>query len=710
MKNKRTLTLAVCLLVFGLMLAACTSGANGSRFSFLDDYTRVSVMSQDTSDTPWGFTCGAIDYEGKTCLLMLPNAECSVKLKGTLETLSWTWQIHPWVAESSDGAAIHISITDESTSEVLLEKDVDLKQSDKALSEKLELNLTQEREYRVAIHADTGASGVADCDWLLFEALEVTGDFAVTSQEKPPEPQVSTEDYLISANYFCGGWPKNLWDCEPTDVNGDLAKLRQDGFNSIILLIPWRQFQPEIEPVSYNSVAFDRLEAVMQAADENDLKVFLRIGYYHDFYQNEDASELGVRFSHLFQPGKYRQAFMEYAAEVYSRASEHESYTGAFICWEDFWGIVNELKSSDSADFHLSCAKILGYQDYLAENYTLDEWNSMYGTSFGSFDDIPVPFVNEPAFRTFYDAFDQALNQLLYDAQKVVPNLSMEVRLDADLVLEEDGSQIYYSHDATYLCEGSDFVSTVYGIPMGCLNQGERITADEALEKTKYILENLNSKIGGKNLYVEQFLFYDDTVKFSYNARLKEDEVSPYLHQVHNILRQNTCGIGIWTYQNYQFNAVYNWQFADGLNGWETTGDVQLVTVNTSCAALGAGSSIAQIIPLNRSSFVDGDTLTLCFTVCDDAAATMTVTVGNQQKIVSINGAGEYSLEFSFKASESTLPLTLSTDSNVTVDNINLYNYVQNGLLYDVYGNELSNIADMRVLIQNLLNYGNDGE
>ena len=59
----------------------------------------------------------------------------------------------------------------------------------------------------------------------------------------------------------------------------ELQQIAADGFNSIILAVPWREFQPSMEPVRYEEYAFDKLNRVMDAAGRHGLDVMFRVGY-----------------------------------------------------------------------------------------------------------------------------------------------------------------------------------------------------------------------------------------------------------------------------------------------------------------------------------------------------------------------------------------------------------------------------------------------
>lgn len=113
-------------------------------------------------------------------------------------------------------------------------------------------------------------------------------------------------DYVKAATYVSDAWVINFWNTESDHMEEELAQIAADGFNSIILVIPWREFQPETNPVSYNDYAFRKLERVMEAAGEQGLWVSLRISYTWDYYEEEEAL---IRFRELLgmiscgQPG-----------------------------------------------------------------------------------------------------------------------------------------------------------------------------------------------------------------------------------------------------------------------------------------------------------------------------------------------------------------------------------------------------------------------
>ena len=97
------------------------------------------------------------------------------------------------------------------------------------------------------------------------------------------EAQAAFPEYLKSVTYFGDAWPINYWGTEDDNMGANFARIKADGFNSIILVIPWREFQPGDMGNMYNEAAFAKLDQVMKCADDHGLMVTLRIGYCWDY-------------------------------------------------------------------------------------------------------------------------------------------------------------------------------------------------------------------------------------------------------------------------------------------------------------------------------------------------------------------------------------------------------------------------------------------
>ena len=97
------------------------------------------------------------------------------------------------------------------------------------------------------------------------------------------EAQAAFPEYLKSVTYFGDAWPINFWGTEDDNMEVNFTRIKADGFNSIILVVPWREFQPGDMGNMYNEAAFSKLDKIMKCADDHGLMVTLRIGYCWDY-------------------------------------------------------------------------------------------------------------------------------------------------------------------------------------------------------------------------------------------------------------------------------------------------------------------------------------------------------------------------------------------------------------------------------------------
>ena len=83
------------------------------------------------------------------------------------------------------------------------------------------------------------------------------------------------------------------------------------------------------------------------------------------------------------------------------------------------------------------------------------------------------------------------------------------------------------------------------------------------------------------------------------------------------------------------------------------------------------------------------------FTADSDGPVTVTVSLGTQKQQVSVDGEQQYTLEF---ARDGYYSVEFEADGEAYLDNIQVYNFIQDGQLRDVDGKELSCMAPMRHL------------
>lgn len=487
-------------------------------------------------------------------------------------------------------------------------------------------------------------------------------------------------EYLKSVTYFGDEWPINYWNSEDKDMEENLRRIAEDGFNSIILVIPWREFQPNSMESYFNEEAFLRLEEVMECAGRHGLGVMFRIGYTWDY---AGETELPSRYGGVTEKGgRDWTAWMDYSERLYETASAYSNFWGGFITWEDFWDYTANMSRDLTMASRKRMAVSSGYQEYLREHYSLAEVQAVYGRGVESFEDVYLPYWDHPSARFFYEFYDWFLADFLTATQQVFPGLSMEVRADGDRVYDEHGAYSYYSHSSAYRCDGADYAALMYSVSMGQKNENDRISAGEALQFMASNLKNIY-EAAGKPLYIEQLLYMDSTEAYSYNTQIEENQVGDFVRNLAPILGQTTNGYGLWVYRNYVNNCVYNNQFGLGTNGWKFAGSSAVAEHNgTRMAVLGENGTITQRLagrlPSSSKVYVE------FYAEPGKNESSLTVQVGGTVKNVRVTGARTYRMEFSGEAES----ITITAEKKTYLDDVRVYTYEQNGRIYQKDGTE----------------------
>ncbi len=647
------------------------------------EYTLGFENPSASMDNPWGFNEGIMEEEETgNCIFMTPGTAVDFLDWAPEAGFSLTAAIYPKVAHVSDGLKVRVQFFD-SWDDMTMEKEIYIDPSGEW--ESLDID-PQEDIGRIRIECGNEDGRNEDGDWLIIKNhLGLDSTFG-------------RKGYVRSATYFGDEWPINFWNSDNDHLAEDMARIKADGFDSIILVIPWKEFQPGTDPVVFNEYPFEKLKKIMEASSREDLDVYVRIGYYWDYYNDSDEV-ISERFLLLLSDEKMLSAWQQYASRLYRELSRYDHFAGGFLTWEDFWGIL-DLNRTTKKVVRLRSARRTGYQKWVEQRYTLEGYNKEYGCSYETIAKVPVPNIKEPSMKAMYEFYDEFLNRILKDTQEVFPNISMEVRIDADLVWQADGTAEYYYHTGTYTCSGSDYTAVMYGIPMGFENHGERVTASETLERTSGILGGLSREISEKPVYIEQFLFMDNTPLLTQNAQLLEEEVPVYLESAAEVLKKYSRGYGIWTYRNYRNNMLYNNGFALGGEGWETEGSVQFITDDQSTASsvclLRRGASIMQKVPDIRNHY-DNDAYEFEFEVISvKEPGMLRVCMGSTTEEIEIRAVGKYAVKLE-KDAGFDLAVT-DVDGEFALDDLCMYSFTQDGGLYDVGYTEEAYIGSIRKL------------
>ena len=131
---------------------------------------------------------------------------------------------------------------------------------------------------------------------------------------EPIPPQTKNKPVLIKAvHYFSSSWPKTFWgDLEYSQVDDDFAQIKADGFNTIILVIPWMGFETGFEDgVSEPSVLYERLEWLLAKIDQAGLAYGIRLSFPHSFDPEVGTSNHQL-CSDIFTDGALREQWLHY--------------------------------------------------------------------------------------------------------------------------------------------------------------------------------------------------------------------------------------------------------------------------------------------------------------------------------------------------------------------------------------------------------------
>ncbi len=374
------------------------------------------------------------------------------------------------------------------------------------------------------------------------------------------------EAYLRGAHWFGEGWAVNFWNTRLLDrAAEDFAAIREDGFNTVILVVPWPGFAASETDGTIDPERARRLGALIDLAADADLNVVLRVGYAWD----SSVSRAGRWLMRLWLQEDVRQGWLAHIAGIWEIAKDRPNVLFAFLSWEDLWAIES-LGERDLAE-RMTLAQRTGFRQWLRDYVSLDQVSARYGRTFDSFDEVPVPRRTEPAFGLFFDFIDDSwIERFFKPAQAVFPTMSMEIRIDSDPVWNAPGELAYWhSHELAWDLPGAPWTTVYWAPPMGGENRGEILSPETAAQRLEYLMTRLRTVTGDRPILIGQFLVEDFTPGFEMNGRLERDAVGEFLEQAEPVLETLTHGYALWTWRDYEHNAVASPDFSVLQGNWD---------------------------------------------------------------------------------------------------------------------------------------------
>lgn len=514
-------------------------------------------------------------------------------------------------------------------------------------------------------------------------AATPTPEAAAPAATPAPAPSASgaSVEGRVATHYFGRHWAKNfIGGFRREHVAEDFARLRADGFDSVVLLVSWGDFQPGMEPCcTWDERAFERLHFLLDRADDAGLKVMLRLGYAWFFHP--EAGDVGDRQHRHMNDPVARASYQRFLERMATELADEKHVALSFMTWED--QLLRNVEETARPD----------YLEYLA-TLPPDPARST---------ELPDKVEDAALFHGYWDWL--VMEKIYRPALPLFPGLSYEARVDRDPRYETgpDGTPVvaeWIGHEGmTRLPEGNPL--TIYWAPFwGALNQGEQITAARALELYGALLDE-TGRNGARRLFVDQFNFVDNTPGHDYNAVLRPEEIPSFLHQSVCLMKsRGVVGYALWTGQDYAESPLHNPSFSYGLEGWQLERSegrpeaaLQTLASGDFALSLAKGDHLSQLVTAGRGRMLrTGDAMSdqACLEADASAPARLRVQAGDgAAATLAFDGRGRQRVCAAIApvAVDGDLALSIRVEAGeLQLRDVFLFDHVQYGGVYGLWG------------------------
>jgi hypothetical protein len=513
--------------------------------------------------------------------------------------------------------------------------------------------------------------------------------FLTACTSKDHSKKANDFEMIKAAHYFSDAWPKTFWqEFEIDKVESELEQIKSDGFNTIVLVIPWRGFEYgfDHQNTTSNAEMYQRLDFLLSKITSKKLDFILRVGFPHNF-DPEIKIDIAQTCQQIYIQEKTQKQWLGFLNKLQNKTKEYQPYlSGVLISWEDFWCPHFIFPHLDKQT-RLQLAQSIGYTDWLMQK-DLTLLKVLLGRNEIKKNEISLPNKQDGDYFYYIEFIDQQLNKLILNpAKQVFPEASMEIRIDKDPAKAMNGENIWVSHDLHL--DDKKHRGTYWAPFWGADNNGEIISLKQALFNFEYFLNYVTDQGKSTNHVIEQFNFTDNTPYFPNNAKLADDEVDDFLLASVPLLKKFSAGYGVWAYKDYADNALYNSSFEIGLSGWASQGNVEIITNNQDKQLqLNQSSSISQSYkPTERFMLANSySQLNLCLDVIKPGRLEIYVNQGIQKSIDLEKGNQCYQLQALAFVNDMQEEIKFVAKTDLTIDEIKLYGFVQKLGLYDEFG------------------------
>lgn len=506
--------------------------------------------------------------------------------------------------------------------------------------------------------------------------------------------------FVKSAHYFSSAWPKTFWqEFEEPDVVPELKQIKTDGFNTIVLTVPWRGFEVGFEnsKTQSNPELYQRLEFLLQSIVDQDLYFMLRVGFPHDYTANTGTDGMAQCIG-IYSEEKMQNHWLNYLEKIKKVTNPFiDSSAGILVSWEDFW-CPHFVFPHMNDEKRLKMAQAMNYGEWLQQRNS-NITKVLLQQSEPNFDQIKIPKPADLSYVLYLEFIDHMLDsKVLKPTQSVFENAALEIRVDK-LPIKQGDQYTWVGHDL-YL-EETNHRGTYWAPFWGAKNESELLTAEQALNNFKYFLKVVTDQGKNTNHVIEQFNFFDNTPYFPKNANIKSDEIDDFLIGAAPLLEDFTQGFGVWAYRDYQDNGLHNSSFEMGVDGWQTQGLLEIINSDEDQRLLmAAGASIEQsFIASDRFMLASAyEQLELCLIADNNGQLTINL---NQDDSIAWNllaGKNCTSIPAEPFKSNNATTIKFTAKTKVQIDELSLHGFTQKLGLYDTEGKPAMNLEAYKKL------------
>jgi len=377
---------------------------------------------------------------------------------------------------------------------------------------------------------------------------------------------------IIKATHYFGRCSMgNFWNTFETSlVDSDFKKIKEYGFNQIILVVPWAAFQPSMKPVEWNNVYFDRLVFLLEISKKYDLSVVLRVGY---LWENDKLKRRTYqRYSMINNADFVHQAWKQYIEKLSEVSKEYN--TDFFLCWEDFYWPILRHAENLSPKQRIEFSSRLGFTLFVKERYSITLFNHLYDLNIDDFSKLPAPTIHDKWFDEFVLFFDRHFveNMILRTKEVLMQynlNLIYEHRIDPDVYLPKDGKNERLSIEHSTYKNCVDLDALYYHPKIGRLSSEVYGTAEEAAQHMERFLDTFKvNNVFKSKPFLDQFNFKVQNPKHPDFSLVKEEYMEEYLTLLVPIFKKYLYGYGMWGWRDWRDDKIFNGSFQLQRKGW----------------------------------------------------------------------------------------------------------------------------------------------